>query len=141
MVEQSLRVRHLMSKDATTLRSDESLILADDLMRLGRIRHIPIVESEHHRVVGVVSQRDLFRCALAKSIGYGDEAQGKMMEVVTIGEVMNADVRTIGPEEEIEAAAHLMLRYKIGCLPVVEDGELIGILTEADFVRYVGRET
>jgi CBS domain-containing membrane protein len=138
--EHDLKVRDLMSDEVTTMQHDETLILADDLMRLGRIRHIPIVGDDGKRVVGVLSQRDLFRCALAKAIGYSNVAQAKMMEVITIGEVMNSDVRTIGPDESVASAAKLMLKHKIGCLPVVEDSLLVGILTEADFVRQVLRE-
>jgi CBS domain-containing membrane protein len=138
--EHDLSVRDLMSDEVTTMRHDEILILADDLMRLGRIRHIPIMGDDGKRVVGVLSQRDLFRSALAKSIGYSTVAQSKLMEVITIGEVMNSDVRTIGPEESVATAANLMLKHKIGCLPVVENGLLVGILTEADFVRHVLRE-
>ncbi len=139
MSEHALQVRDLMSEGATTLRQEDRLILADDLMRLGRIRHIPVVGDDGKRVVGILSQRDLFRCALARAIGYGDEAQGRMMEAVRISDVMISEVQTVGPDEDIASAARSMLVNKIGCLPVIENGLLVGILTEADFVKHVGR--
>jgi CBS domain-containing membrane protein len=139
MDESGLKVRDLMSEEVTTLRRDERLILADDLMRLGRIRHIPIVSEDETEVVGILSQRDLFRCAFARAVGYGDEAQGKAMEGVMIGDVMVAGVRSTVPEEDIAEAARTMLLHKVGCLPVIKDGRLVGILTEADFVKHVGR--
>lgn len=129
------RVRDLMSREVATLRRNDKLAVADDVMRLGRIRHLPVVDDEGDRVVGVVSQRDLFRSALARLLGYGGPAQPKLLERIRVEEVMSADVATIGPDAPLQEAAAVMLKRKIGCLVVVEQGRLAGILTEADFVK------
>ena len=67
-MDASMRVQDLMSTDVATLQRNDKLSIADDVMRLGRIRHLPVVD-EDGRVVGVLSQRDLFRGALATALG------------------------------------------------------------------------
>jgi CBS domain-containing protein len=128
------RVRDLMTSEVTTLRRNDKLSIADDVMRLGRIRHLPVLDEEE-QVVGIVSQRDLFRGALARALGYGAHAQQKLLGQLLVKEVMTNDPTTISPDAPLADAAHLMLRQKIGALVVTEDGRLAGILTEADFVR------
>ena len=131
-------VREVMSPDVTTLHEDDSLSIADDVMKLGRIRHLPVVDA-NGRVVGIVSQRDLFRGALTTFLGYGEHAQRGVLNAVKVTDVMATPPRTIGPDDDLTEAARRLERYKIGCLVVVEggepDGKLVGILTEGDFVR------
>lgn len=129
------RVRDLMTSEVATLKRNDHLNIADDLMRLGRIRHAPVLD-EGGELVGIISQRDLFRSALARCIGYGEHAQEKLLGQLYIKEVMATDVVTIGPDEPLADAAQLMFDRKIGALVVVESGRLMGILTEADFVKF-----
>jgi CBS domain-containing protein len=105
-------------------------------MREQRIRHLPVLD-EDGLVCGVVSQRDLFRGALAKALGYGQTAQQKMHSMLLVKEVMSTTVVTIGPHEPLANAARLMLEHKVGCLPVLDGEKLVGILTESDFVKIV----
>jgi CBS domain-containing protein len=134
-----LKVRELMTTDPTTLKRNDKLTLADDIMRLGRVRHLPVVEDDGELLVGVVSQRDLFRNALAQALGYGKHAQRKILDTLSVKDVMATDVVTTGPETSLVEAARLLTERKIGCLPVVENGRLVGILTEGDFVAVVAR--
>ena len=103
-----------------------------------RIRHLPVVDSEG-RAVGIVSQRDLFRGVVASFLGYGEHAQRGVLRAIKVTDVMASPPRTIGPDEDLTEAARRLEEYKVGCLLVVEDGdpegELVGILTEGDFVR------
>ena len=131
------RVRDLMSSEVATLRRNDKLSIADDVMKLGRIRHMPVVDDdEGERPVGVVSQRDMFRGALARTLGYGTAAQNKLFEMLRVKDVMTNDPLTIGPDAPLAAAATLMWKRQIGCLLVVENERLVGILTEGDFVRH-----
>lgn len=127
-------VRELMTPVVRTLGCNDELTHADELMTAQRIRHVPVL-GEDGCVCGVVSQRDLFRGALAKALGYGRTAQQRMHSLLRVKEVMSASVVTIGPHEPLANAARLMLEHKIGCLPVVDGGHLLGILTEGDFVK------
>jgi acetoin utilization protein AcuB len=87
--------------------------------------------------VGVVSQRDLFRSALAAALGYGERAQKMLLRTVRVKEVMSEPAITVSPDAAAKEAIRLMLERKIGCLPVVEGHTLIGIVTETDILRYV----
>jgi CBS domain-containing membrane protein len=129
-----LRVRDVMTRDPKTLGRNDQLSLADDLMQQERIRHLPVLD-EDGELVGIVSQRDLFRGALARALGYGETAQRRMLGMLVVKEVMSTQLVTVGPDAPIADAARTMVDRKIGCLPVVEGGKLVGILTESDFVE------
>jgi CBS domain-containing membrane protein len=138
---EGLRVRDIMIDEVTTLKRNDQLTLADDIMRLGRIRHLPVLDDDGKQLVGIVSQRDLFRGALAQALGYGAHAQRKMLETLLVKEVMTIDLITTTPDTPLVEAARILMERKIGCLPVVADGRLAGILTEADFVALVARKS
>lgn len=129
-------VRDLMSSEVVTLGRDETLDIADRIMALGRIRHMPVLDADG-RLCGVVSQRDLFRGALATALGVTRATQARLLGVLLVREVMTEDLVTTTPDTPLIEAAEVMLRHKIGCLPVVEGDRLVGILTEADFVALV----
>lgn len=133
-----LRVRDVMAREVTTLKRNDQLSLANDIMQLGRIRHLPVLEDDG-QLAGILSQRDLFRGALARALGYGQHAQRKMLDNLLVKEAMSSDVVTTGPDRLLVEAARILLERKIGCLPVVEGGQLVGILTEADFVAIFAR--
>jgi len=131
-------VRDLMSPDVVTLGRNDMLVAAEDLMRLGRIRHLPVLDEEG-RLVGVVSQRDLFHSGLMKALGYGSHAQQHALATVAVKEAMNSQVITTTPETPVVDAARTMLEHKIGCLVVVENQRVVGILAESDFVKLATR--
>jgi CBS domain-containing protein len=134
----TLRVRDVMTSYVATLKRNDKLTLADDVMRLGRIRHLPVLDGDGD-VVGILSQRDLFRGSLARALGYGEHAQKKVLDSLVVKEVMTTDVATTSPDVPLADAARAMLTRKIGCLPVLAGGKLVGIVTEADFVALVAR--
>lgn len=138
---EAARVQDVMTSKVTTLKRNEKLTLADDVMQLGRIRHLPVLDDDGQAVVGIVSQRDLFRGALAQALGYGQHARRKILDTLFIKDVMTTDVITTSPETPLAEAARLLMERKIGCLPVVKDGHLVGILTEGDFVAWVARKS
>jgi CBS domain-containing membrane protein len=77
-------VRDLMTRDVATLGRNESLRTADDVMRLGRIRHLPVVD-EDGSLAGIVSQRDLFHSGLLRALGYGSHARGQALDTLVMG--------------------------------------------------------
>lgn len=127
-------VSDLMTREVVTLRRDDEIALADDLMNLGRVRHIPVVDDDD-ALVGILTQRDLFRSALLQALGHHDSPRERALRGVRINMVMTTEVVTASPATPIRSAAELMHKQRIGCLPVLLDGSLVGILTEADFVR------
>jgi CBS domain-containing protein len=128
------QVRDGMTHDVVTLERNQKLLAADDLMRLGRIRHLPVVD-EDGALVGIVTQRDLFYSGLVKALGYGSHAVTNVLELLAIKEAMKTEVVTTTPDTPLADAARVMLAQKIGCLVVLESGKIVGILTESDFVK------
>ena len=119
-------VRDLMTKNPVILTPAEDLSLADNIFQLGRIRHLPVVEEG--RLVGLVSHRDLLRACGTR--------RGAEISAIKAREVMTTGVTTVRPTTPLRRAANLMMHNKFGCLPVVEDDKLVGILTETDLVRF-----
>lgn len=133
-------VRDLMTRDVVTLDAEESLLLADDVMRLGRIRHLPVVSGGANVLVGLVTHRDMLRASVSSLAGLSRNEEASIKRAVPVREVMMMKVTTIGPDVPAIEAATLMLERKLGCLPVVDEGgRLVGILTEADFVELARR--
>jgi len=134
MNSKTMLVRDLMTKDVMTLGRNEKLSVADDVMRLGRIRHLPVIDDDGD-LAGIVSQRDLFHSGLLRALGYGTHAKQQALELLVLKEAMKTEVTTVTPDAPLSEAAKIMIERKIGCLVVVENKKIVGILTEADFVK------
>lgn len=117
-----MKVAEMMRRDVETLRPDDELSVPRDLVAEKRIRHFPVVEDG--RLVGVVSDRDLLRTK----------------EDARVRDVMAEDVITISSSEDVKDAALTMLTGSVGCLPVVDQGKLVGIVTESDILRLFAGE-
>jgi CBS domain-containing protein len=133
-----MKVRDIMTTEVVTLKVDEELSLASDIMTLARIRHLPIVEGD--RLAGIISQRDLFKASLDSVMGYDYGETRDHLKTVTIKEVMIKEVITIVPDTRIHEAGQILIEKKIGCLPVIQDNALVGMVTETDILQfYVSR--
>jgi acetoin utilization protein AcuB len=134
MNPETTRVREIMETEVAVLSPDERLDLAEDVMRLGRIRHLPVVENG--RVVGVVSSRDLLASSLSQVLDFDPKRRRIFLRSIEVKEVMASKAVTVAPEASLREAGESMLRHRIGCLPVAkEDGALIGLVTETDLLR------
>ena len=127
-------VRDLMTSEVRSVRRNDQLILADELMRDEEIRHLVVLDDDD-AVCGIVSQRDIFRGALLRALGFGERAAEKFLESLLVKEVMTREPVTVGPAEEVGAAARLLHSNKVGCLPVVENDALVGIITATDLLQ------
>lgn len=128
-------VRDIMITEVTTLQRNDSLQLVKDIMTLGRVRHFPVMDDG--KVVGVVSQRDLYKASLGSVMKYGEKAQRAFLEGIVVKEVMSDPPITIAPHASVQEAARLMMEKKVGCLPVLEGAQLVGIVTETDMLKLV----
>ena len=128
-------VRDLMTEKVYTLRSRDNLATLYDLMDSRRVRHVPIVDNEGE-IVGLVTDRDLSRSALGSVEELPLSVERDSLRTTKIRNIMATEPDTIEPDATLKEAAEALLENKIGCLPVVEGLHLVGILTEADFVRY-----
>lgn len=130
-----LRVRDLMSSEVETLEPNDDIDLASMLMRLDRLRHLPVVDEDG--IVGIVSDRDVLR-AQQSVLGDGDhDARRRFAMSIKAGDVMTPNVDTISPDASALEAAQVLREKGYGCLPVVDDGKLVGIVTPTDFLGLV----
>ena len=130
-----VKVRELMSTPVTTLAPTDTLERAEDWMITSRVRHLPVVDDDDV-LVGLVSLSDL----LAASITWLRDPSGQEDRAakrnVSVSEIMRRSLETIAPDADAAYAADVFLAQKISCLPVIdEDDHLLGIVTDADFVR------
>jgi len=132
-----MQVRHLMQHDVLRMTADETLDVAQDVMRLGGVRHIPVVDGD--RLVGLVSQRDLLHAAASSMLELASERERAWLGTVAVRDVMTTRLHTVGPDQPVADVVALMLEHKVGCLPVVDGGRLVGIVSETDCLRHLAR--
>jgi CBS domain-containing protein len=133
MTSRAFQVADAMQREVVTLVPDERLDLASDLMTLGRIRHLPVLTAG--AVVGILTQRDLFRAAIASVLELRPAAEREWLHKIHVAEVMTQPVLTARSDWPLRRAVDLMVEQRIGCLPVVDAGQLVGLLSESDCLR------
>jgi CBS domain-containing membrane protein len=136
MPVQELRVADLMTRSVYTLTSTQSLSLAESLMGLKHIRHVPVVDAGG-RVIGLVTHRDLLAAKISALSPLSADERSTLELSVPVSKVMRTEVWTIHPDALAINAVRIMRDHAIGCLPVLNDGLLVGILTEADLLGLV----
>lgn len=127
--------KEIMMGSPVTLKPEDTLDLANDVISLGRIRHIPVVEDG--RLVGILTERDLIGAAAAMIFGLKQKSKSALLKSFLIKEVMKKHVLTVAPDTPINDIAHLMADKRIGCVPVVTAGTLVGLVTTTDVLRYL----
>jgi CBS domain-containing protein len=130
-----MQVQEIMSTDVIVVGRNDDLSQVEDLMVTKKLRHVPVVENGE--LVAIVSQRDLFKAMMSSTMGYGEKAQKTYLHSVRVKEVMTYPVVTIAPATSVGEAADLMVHKGIGCLPVVEGTQLVGVVTKTDLLRYL----
>ncbi|MCG8529131.1 MAG: CBS domain-containing protein [Desulfovibrionales bacterium] len=129
-----LHVKDIMTTNLFTIKQSDSLMTAKSLMDLARIRHIPVVEGDDI-FVGILTQRDILASTLSKLADIEKDVQDEIEASIPVSEIMRDDVVAVAPTANLRDAAELLLNHKYGCLPVVDGDRLVGIITEADFLR------
>jgi acetoin utilization protein AcuB len=128
-----LLVRDSMTREVLTVGPETTAAEALALCRGARIRHLPVLEGG--RLVGIISDRDLRSATPA----LGDPDRAAALERIRVSDEMALGVQTASPEDPIEHAATEMYERKIGCLPVVDGDELVGIVTSSDVMNALVR--
>ncbi len=135
-----MRVKDLMSRQVLTIETSDSCLDAVARMHQARVRHLPVVNREGS-LIGIVTDRDLrhhlFSPRVFKDLGaIGVDV---LLKAVPVAEIMSTPAISVDPEGELVDAARLMLEEKVGSLPVVEHGRVVGIITETDLLRQICR--
>ena len=129
----------IMIRDVIAIQIEDKSSVVDTLMKLNPIHHLPVLEGRVLR--GLISQRDLYRNMLSTAYYDGEEEQHSFLDNFTdIPSIMTRDPITLSPQQTLGEALHLVLEYRIGCLPIVNDrNELQGIVTDSDLLRLFRR--
>ncbi len=131
---ESLRVADCMTRGAATIRADALARGAAEMMRTRRIRHLPVVDGERG-LVGIVTDRDLRHVLFDPMVQARAGHLADLLNTVTVRDVMTRAVVTARPEMPLREAASLMHERKVGALPVVARGRIVGILSEGDVLK------
>jgi CBS domain-containing membrane protein len=128
------RVSEIMRREVVTITAREKLDLTQDIMNLGRVRHLPVLDDDE-RLVGIVSHRDLLAAAMTQVLDFDSRSRRTFLRSIEVGEVMAKDVVTVTPETPLSETARILVERKIGCVPVVAaNGALVGLVTESDLI-------
>lgn len=119
-----MKIKSLMIPDPIVITKEASIAEAIEIMKINSIRHLPVVSKKTRSLQGFVTMADL-RLGLIPS----------MVSDVSLSDVMIKNPITIHPDDDIEIAAQLIYKYKIGGIPVVKKNRLVGIITESDILR------
>ena len=128
-----MRVRDLMTAVPITVAPGLSVIEARQKMAEHRIRHLLVVENE--RLMGIVTDRDIRLNLASPATSLSVWEMNYLLARLTVGEVMTKTVVIVEPDRDAGSAARILVDDKIGALPVVDRGRVVGIVTESDFVR------
>ncbi|MGE3767552.1 MAG: CBS domain-containing protein [Kofleriaceae bacterium] len=129
-------VKDIMSTRVVTFFAEQTLPLAEDVMRIHRFRHLPVIDNER-RLVGLVTQRDLLRGQISVLTGLTDTERRARQDEVRISELMTRDVWTVNPDTLASHAGQTLMDHNFSCLPVVDEHHVLcGIVTERDFLRF-----
>lgn len=126
-------VREWMTSDPDTVAAKTTVMEAMQRLREGGFRRLPVVDGD--RLIGIVTDRDLKEATPSKATSLSVYELNYLLSKLVVRDVMVKGVVTIGVDEPIEQAALLMEEHKVGGLPVMEGGRLVGILTITDLLR------
>ena len=131
-----IRVRDVMNRHVATVHASHSMPLVATIMELERVRHVPVIDDDQ-RVVGLITHRDILAAQLRARNAEPGEGPVALDLAVPVSRVMRTDVWTIQSGALAASAARLLRDHRFGCLPVVDDGKLVGMVTESDLLVLV----
>jgi len=127
-------VRDRMTPNPITATPDTSVKEALELLRNNPFRHLPVVDEEG-RLVGITTEKSLVYASPASDISLSVFEVNYLLSRMRLEQVMTREVVTVSPDLPVEEAARVMIDHQIGCLPVVEEGRLVGIISDTDIFR------
>ncbi len=127
-------VRERMSTKPVTIAADACITEALRVMRENQVRRLPVLDKDGN-MVGIVSEKDLLYAAPSPATSLSIYEMHDMLSRLQVSELMTTDLVTVTPDVPLEEAARIMADNKLGGLPVVEKGSLVGIITETDIFK------
>lgn len=130
-------VKEIMTTEVTTVQETEMLLDAAIIFARSSLRHLPVLKDD--LLVGVVTERDVKRFAPGVMSGVSSGKYNEIMESTPLSRVMTRDPMTLKPDQDVSDAAETLSTKRFGCLPVVDHGKLVGIITTSDLLRLMAR--
>ncbi|MDY7040498.1 MAG: CBS domain-containing protein [Chloroflexota bacterium] len=137
MLLKTYLVAEVMTPDPVVVESESPLAEAERLMEEYNVRRLPVLENG--QLVGIISKGDLREARMAELACRHPYEPVDEVRWLTVAEAMTGEVITITPQTSLAEAARLMLTHKIAGLPVLEEGQLVGILTDTDILRLLAQ--
>jgi CBS domain-containing protein len=131
-------VSHIMTANVVTVNHTNSLIEAEALLKSNKIRHIPVVSGD--KLIGMLSLTDLLRISFVDSFGQGDgegAVDTAVYNMLTIEQVMVNNPKVVSSDTTIREVAEILSNQEFHALPVVDNGNLVGIVTTTDLIKYL----
>jgi acetoin utilization protein AcuB len=126
-------VADVMTRELVTLTPEQTLRDAIELLRRGQIRHLPVVDGR--RLLGIVTDRDVKRATPSVLTGIDKDAYDNSLITIKVGQLMTREPITVPGRSPLKNAVEIFIQKRVGALPVVDDGQLVGILTDSDVLR------
>ena len=133
----TLHVSDIMATEVVTMKHNESLDTAEEMMRMGRIHHVPVVKDD--RLVGILTHSDILKAQVSVFAELSVTEDRAIKQRITARQIMSTEVNTVTPETSALEAARTLRAHEFSSLPVIDKGKLVGILTERDFLDLVIR--
>ncbi len=134
-MKQREKVANIMTRDVHTVNVNNSLQEANDLFSKYHIRHIPVVSGE--KLIGILSHTDILRISFGNTFGDNQDGTDEaIFNMLSINQVMKHSPVTVSPDNTLKEAAEILAEKEFHALPVTKDGNLAGIITTTDIIRY-----
>jgi acetoin utilization protein AcuB len=132
-----MRIRDVMTKNPITIDSETLVVDAQRIMKENNIRRLPIVDKG--KLVGIVTKHDLLEASPSPATSLSIHELNYLLSKMKVKEIMRKNPITISPDTPFEEALRIGQEKKVGAFPVLENGKLVGIVTESDIVRFMSR--
>ena len=133
-----MNIGEVMKSPVETLSTKSSILVATRLMKDKGIKHLPVLD-ESGRLTGVVTDRDLKRASASDASTLEIHELFYLLDKVLIDDVMTKNPICIASDDKAQQAAYLMVTNRIGCLPVVDGDQLVGIITKDDLLQVLAK--
>ena len=130
-------VRDYMTTEIVTVQETDTLLDATMFFVRSTFRNLPVVRGR--RLIGIITERDVKQYAPSVLSGISADDYNSIMETTPISRVMARTLITVRPDQSVLEAAKLLYAKRLGCLPVVQDGELVGIITTTDMLKVLAQ--
>lgn len=128
-------VKEIMTKEVFTVQENEKLSTVVDMFRRHKIRHIPVLEGR--KITGIISRTDINRLTFGALFENQDGADEAVLEILSINQVMTSKPKVVSEDDSIKEIAEIFVSEEFHALPVVANGELKGIVTTTDVIKYL----